>query len=103
MARQKSLLASQGLEDLHAPLPTSRISQAQPTPTGDLEPSSSAYLSSVERRAQPKLVSYPCRLRADQVEALTRLRTTLGVLPADLIRDFVDLGLRRVKEEGVPR
>ena len=103
MARQKSLLASQGLEDLHAPLPTSSVSQAQPSPTGDLEPSSSANMPSLTRRVKSKLINYPCRLRADQVQALNHLRDTLGVLPADLIRDFVDLGLRRVKEEGVQR
>lgn len=122
MAR-KSLLASQGLEDLHAPLPTSHIPQAKPAPIEDLEPTSKANgpdwvsqriesglvdttleaMSCLTRHAKAKLINYPCRLRADQVAALSKLRSTLGVLPADLIRDFVDLGLRRIKEEGVRR
>lgn len=121
MAR-KSLLASQGLEDLHAPLPTSHISQAQPVPIEGLEPSSRANrpdwvsqriesglvdttleaMSCLTRHTKAKLINYPCRLRADQIAALNHLKNTLGVLPADLIRDFVDLGLRHIKEEGVP-
>lgn len=98
MARTTSLLASKSLENLHAPLPASRIPKASPASAGYLEDTSTRELPSLTRRAKATLVNYPCRLRADQIAALNTLKTERGVLPAELIRDAVDLVLRRIEE-----
>lgn len=94
MARSRSSLASYGLAESHVPLPSAVVAPVAPAV---------AELPSLGRQAKVALVNYPCRLRSDQVKALTDLRAALGVLPADLIRDFVDLGLRHIKENGVGR
>lgn len=98
MAQSRSSLASYALEEAHIPLPAS---QAPPTPSEAQEPASD--FPSVSLRTKPQMVNYPCRLRPDQVDALNHLKATLRVLPADLIRDFVDMGLRRINKEGLPR
>lgn len=100
MARANSLLASKSLENLHAPLPASRIPQVRSAPAGYLEASSTSDIPSLTRRAKSVLVNYPCRLRAEQIAALNQLKEERGVLPAELIRDAVDLVLRRIEEEG---
>jgi hypothetical protein len=61
---------------------------------------SASEIPSLTRRAKAALVNYPCRLRADQIAALNNLKQDRGVLPAELIRDAVDLVLRRIEEEG---
>jgi hypothetical protein len=95
---RRSSLASYALEEAYVPLP-SPASLPDPSEAQEM----ASELPSLNRRNKTVLVNYPCRLRADQIAALTHLRDTLGVLPAELIRDFVDLGLRKVKAEGVGR
>lgn len=91
MARTRSSLASYGLAESYVALPSASA------------PPVASELPSLGRQPKVALVNYPCRLRSDQVQAMKHLQSTLGVLPADLIRDFIDLGLRHVKEHGIAR
>lgn len=94
MAKSRSSLASYGLAESHVPLPSTSAPPEAPAAT---------ELPSLARQPKVALVNYPCRLRSDQVRELKALNSSLGVLPADLIRDFIDLGLRHIKEHGVGR
>jgi len=100
MAHKPSLLASSGLEDLRVPLiPTRSLS----TPPGPPQPayvaSNAATVSdfpSLNRPAKSRLVPYPLRLSMEQIAALDKLKSTLGIVPAELIRDAVDDALLRI-------
>lgn len=42
------------------------------------------------------LVPYPVQLRLSQVQALRKLKAERGIVPAQLVRDFIEIGLDRL-------
>jgi hypothetical protein len=57
-------------------------------------------MPSFQRRSKVELVNHTIRLRRDQSQALEKLRSTLGIVPAEFIRDAVDIALRQIDKGG---
>lgn len=44
------------------------------------------------------LVPYPLQLRLSQVQALRKLKAERGIVPAQLVREFIEKGLASVEK-----
>lgn len=51
----------------------------------------------VRAGAKDRLVPFPIRLRLSQVERFEELREKHGIVPSELVRDFIDECLPRIK------
>lgn len=112
MAQKRASLASHALEDLHEPLTSIRdAADAVAASEGDQLPVPSnkvrefivqplgdpVFPSVVKPAAKDRLVPFPIRLRLSQVERLEALRRDHGIVPSELVRDFIDECLPKVK------
>lgn len=101
MAFRRSLLAAHGLEEAY--ISTHSLS----TPADGPHPSEVQYniepvkdLPSLNKPPKSRLAPISVRLTLDQIAALDKLKTERGIVPAELIRDAIDVVLQRIKEEG---
>jgi hypothetical protein len=59
-------------------------------------PAQQPFPSVAKASAKDRLVSYSVRLRLSQIERLEELKAERGIVPNELIRDFIDLCLPKV-------
>lgn len=104
MASSRAPLASHSLEDMHVALISSRNASMPPAQSEPYETASNETnmkdLPSFNKRPKSRLVPFPLRLFLDQIEALEKLKKERDIVPAELIRDAIDVVLQRIKEEG---
>jgi hypothetical protein len=96
MAQQRASLDSLSLAGLKVPLTPTRdrrelvdAPEALPVASPRTVPS-----KPYESAADDPLVPYPIQLRFSQVQALKRLKSERGMVPAQLVREWVARGLR---------
>lgn len=100
MASSRAPLASHSLEDMHVPLISSRNASMPPAQPERDDETTMKDLPSLNKPPKSRLVPYPLRLSMNQIAALDELKKERGIVPAELIRDAIDVVLQRIKEEG---
>lgn len=55
-----------------------------------------AFPSVAKASAKDRLVSYSVRLKLSQIERLEELKAERGIVPSELLRDFIDRCLPQV-------
>lgn len=107
MAHKRASLDASGLVGLKVPLTPSRdhrepveLPAASMEIPAELAPAHAAItgaaLAAVDAASDP-LVPYPLQLRLSQVNRLRTLKKERGIVPAQLVRDFIAAGLRDLK------
>lgn len=98
MAHKRASLDASGLVGIKVPLTSSRDHhEPVEAPAASQEtPAPAPEYASVASAADP-LVPYPLQLRLSQVNQLRKLKAERGIVPAQLVRDFIAAGLRDLK------
>lgn len=103
MAHQRAPLVAHDLEDIQVALSPIRDRQAPveapsafpvalPDPTAARRPSvkPAQFPSVAKASAKDRLVSYSVRLKLSQIDRLEELKAERGIVPSELVRDFID-------------
>jgi hypothetical protein len=96
VANRRTSLDAHGLAGLKVDLTPTR-SHDEPVVAVDASPQASPYASQAHTDAADPLVPYPIQLRLSQVQALKRLKSERGLVPAQLVRGWVTRGLAEVE------
>ncbi len=110
MAQKRATIASHALDDAHIDLTPVRDRRAPLEAINSLPDAHEAlrdfvsaatsnisqFPSVMKASAKDRLVSYSVRLRLSQVERLEQLKAERGIVPSELIRDFIDRCLPQV-------
>jgi hypothetical protein len=94
MANKRAVIDITRLSDIHVPLTSSRDREELVAPTIGPEPAS---YPSLDVAKDDPLVPYPLQLRLSQVLALRRLKAERGIVPAQLVREFIEVGLKSIR------
>jgi hypothetical protein len=114
MAKERATIVAHALDDARIDLTPVRdrrtsveaageFSDPLPEPSNQVRkfasrplPATAPFPSVAKASAKDRLVSYSVRLKLSQIERLEELKAERGIVPSELLRDFIDRCLPQV-------